>query len=110
MPNPNPIPNPNFDPDLTRPDPNPTRPDPTWPRPTTGNRFDGAIPVNLPASIMAVQVLDLSANFLVDPLPHAMYRLRELTFLRLDNNPGLDTSEYAEGLQEALTKCVDMRL
>ena len=28
----------------------------------------------------------------------------------LDNNPGLDTSEYAEGLQEALTKCADMRL
>ena len=59
---------------------------------------------------MAVQVLDLSSNFLVDPLPHAMYRLRELTLLRLDNNPGLDTSEYAEGLQEALTKCADMRL
>ena len=66
--------------------------------------------MNLPQSIITVRVLDLSSNCLVDPFPHAMYRLRGLVSLRLDDNPGLDTSEYAEGLREALAKCKDMRL
>ena len=61
-------------------------------------------------SILQVQVLDLSSNLLVSPLPHALYRLRELTSLNLSGNPGLDTSEAVETLTESLTKCVDMNL
>ena len=68
------------------------------------------VPTNLPQSILAIEVLDLSSNSLTGGLPHGMYRLRQLQVLRLDGNHGLETQEYAEGLREALVVCRDMRL